>query len=106
MIKMKSFNDDLCDNAEATYDSKLNFNEIITKLSKDRATTYNDWFYIGVALINLYYRKIITRGQIYDLFDFSSSKADTYAADSVMKVMDTNINRFDGKGYGIKYLLD
>ena len=100
------FNDDLCDNAEITYDGKLNFNEIITKLSKDRATTYNDWFYVGVALINLYYRKIITRGQIYDMFDLFSSKADNYNADSVIKVIDTNVKRFDGKGYGIKYLLD
>jgi hypothetical protein len=100
------FNDDLCDNAETSYDGKLNFNEIITKLSKDRATTYNDWFYIGVALINLYYRKIITRGQIYDMFDLFSSKADNYDADSVINAIDTNINRFNGKGYGIKYLLD
>ena len=100
------FNDDLCDNTETSYDGKLNFNEIITKLSKERSSNYNDWFYIGVALINLYYRKIITRGQIYDLFDIFSSKADNYDADSVIKVIDTNINRFDGKGYGIKYLLD
>jgi hypothetical protein len=100
------FNDDLCDNTETTYDGKLNFNEILSKLSKDRATSYNDWFNIGVALINLYYRKIITRGQIYDIFDLFSSKADNYDADSVIKVIDTNINRFDGKGYGIKYLLD
>ncbi len=100
------FNDDLCDNTETSYDGKLNFNEIITKLSKDRASTYNDWFYVAVALINLYYRKIITRGQIYDMFDLFSSKADNYDADSVIKVIDTNINRFNGKGYGIKYLLD
>lgn len=100
------FNDDLCDNTETSYDGKLNFNEIISKLSKERATNYNDWFYIGVVLINLYYRKIITRGQIYDLFDLFSSKADNYDADSVNKVIDTNISRFNGKGYGIKYLLD
>jgi len=100
------FNDELIDNAETTYDGKLNFNEIISKLSKERATNYNDWFYIGVALINLSYRKIIKRGQIYDLFDLFSSKADNYDADSVNKVIDTNINRFDGKGCGIKYLLD
>ena len=100
------FNDDLCDNTETSYDGKLNFNEIISKLSKERATTYNDWFYVGVALINLYYRKIITRGQIYDMFDLFSSKSDNYNADSVIKVIDTNVNRFDGKGYGIKYLLD
>ncbi len=71
------FNDDLCDNSETSYDGKLNFNGIKSKLSKDRAT-----------------------------FDLFSSKADDYNADSVIKVMDTNINRFDGKGYGIKYLLD
>ena len=40
------------------------------------------------------------------MFDLFSSKADNYDADSVIKVVDTNINRFDGKGYGIKYLLD
>jgi hypothetical protein len=100
------FNDDLCENAETTYDGNLNLNEIVAKLSKDRATNYNDWFYVGVALINLYYRKIITRGQIYDMFDLFSSKADNYDADSVIKVIDTNISRFDGKGYGIKYLLE
>jgi hypothetical protein len=43
------------------------------------------------------------RGQIYDLFDLFSFKADIYDADSVNKVIDTNI---DGKRYGIKYLLD
>jgi hypothetical protein len=57
-------------------------------------------------LINLYYRKIITRGQIYDMFDLFTSKANNYNVDSVIKVVDTNINRFDGKGFGIKYLLE
>ncbi len=78
------FKDDLCDNTETTYDGKLNFNEISSKLSKERATNYNDWFYVGVSLINLYYRKIITRGQIYDLFDLFSCKADNYDADSAI----------------------
>lgn len=99
------YNTDLYDD-DKTYDSNLNFNEIISKLSKERATEFYDWFYICVALINLYYRKIITRGQIYDLFDLFSSKADNYDSDSVIKVLDTNISRFNGKGYGIKYLLD
>jgi uncharacterized protein (DUF2147 family) len=76
------------------------------KLSKERATTYNDWFYVGVACINLFHRKILTRGMVYDLFDTFSSKADNYDADGVSKVIDTNISRFDGKGYGIKYLLE
>ena len=40
------------------------------------------------------------------MFDLFSSKADNYNADSAIKAIDTNINRFDGKGYGIKYLLD
>ena len=96
----------LCDDTKTEYEGNLNFNEIITKLSKDRATNYNDWFYIIVALINLYYRKIISRGQIYDLADLFSLKADNYNADGVIKVIDNNINRFDGKGYGIKYLLE
>ncbi len=76
---------------KTSYDGKLNLNEILSKLSKDRATTYNDWF-------NVVVRKIITRGQIYDMFDIFSSKADNYKADSVVKVKDTKINRFDGKG--------
>ncbi len=39
----------------------------------------------------------------YDLF---RSKADNYDVDSVIKVLDTNISRFTGKGYSIKYLLE
>ena len=35
-----------------------------------------------------------------------SSKADNYDNNGVIKVIDTNISRFDGKGYGIKYLLE
>jgi len=100
------FDSVLCDDTKTEYDGNLNFNEIITKLSKERATNYNDWFYIIVALINLYYRKIITRGQVYDLADVFSSKADNYDGDGVVKVIDNNVNRFDGKGYGIKYLLE
>jgi len=96
----------LFDDETSTCECKFNFNEIMTKLSKKRASVYKDWFYICVSLINLFHRKIITRGQIYDLFDLFSSKADNYNADSVSKVIDTHISRFDGKGYGIKYILD
>ncbi len=59
-----------------------------------------------VANINLFYRKIISRGQVYDLSDLFSSKADTYDADGVCKVIDTNLSRLNEKGYGIKYLLE
>jgi hypothetical protein len=96
----------LCDDNESAYEGTLNFAEIMNHLSKERATTYNDWFYIGVSLINLYYRKILTRGMVYDLFDSFSSKADNYDTNGVYKVIDSNIARFDGKGYGIKYLLE
>ena len=34
------------------------------------------------------------------------SKSDNYDTDGVSKVIDTNISRFNGKGYGIKYLLE
>jgi hypothetical protein len=100
------FKFELFDVVETTYDGSLNFTEIMTKLSKARATEYNDWFYVIVALINLSYRKIISRGQVYDLADLFSSKADNYDADGVIKSIDTNISRFDGKGYGIKFLLE
>jgi hypothetical protein len=99
-------NKKLCDDETTTYECKLDFTEIMTKLSKDRATNYKVWVYIGICLINLFHRKIISRGQVYDLFDLFSSKADNYNANNVSKVIDTNISRFDGKGYGIKYLLD
>ena len=98
-------NNSLCDDAENSNESNLNFTEIMTKLSKERATNYNDWMFIGIALINLNHRKIITRGQLYDLFDLFSSKTDNYDADGVNKFLEINIPRFDGKGYGIKYLL-
>ena len=100
------FSSVLCDSEEVAYDGKLNFNEIMTKLSKKRATDFPDWFYVIVANINLFHRKIISRGQVYDLSDLFSSKADTYDADGVCKVIDTNLSRFNGKGYGIKYLLE
>ena len=76
----------------------------MTKLSKTRANDYRTLIYICIILINLYHRKIITRGQIYDLFDVFSSKADSYDPSGVEKAIDTNISIFDGKGYGIKYL--
>lgn len=94
----------LKDNEE--YNAKYNFTEIMTKFSKERASNYQSWIYMCIALINLYYRKIITKGDLYNLFDLFSSKADEYDAESVIKAIDTNISRFDGKGYGIKYLLD
>ena len=98
--------DVLNDDITTTYDGSLNFTEMMTKLSKERATEYQPWFYVGTALMNLYHRKIIRKGQLYELFDLFSSKADNYDADGVCKVLDTNISRFDGKGYGIKYLLE
>ncbi len=60
----------LCDDNEISNESNLNFTEIITKLSKERATEFNDWKDFGIALINLNHRKIISRGQLCDLFDF------------------------------------
>ena len=101
---MKRFNDIQSEPEEES--NNLNFTEIMTKLSKERATKYEDWLYIGVSLINLNHRKIITRGKLYDLFDLFSSKADNYSADGVNKFLETNIPRFNGKGYGIKYLLE
>ena len=78
----------------------------MTELSKERATKHEYWLYIGVSLINLNHRKIITRRQLYDLFDLFSSKADNYDADGVIKFLETNISRFNGKGYGIKFILE
>lgn len=105
--KKEDFKASLCDDEnETVYDGKLDFGEIITKLSKTRATDYYPWFYVGVSLINLFHRKIVTKAQVYDLFDIFSAKADTYNADDVVKVLDINFPRFNGKGYGIKYLLD
>lgn len=106
-FKKEEFVANLCDDDnETVYDGTLNFGEIVVKLSKARATDYHSWFYVGVSLINLFYRKIVTKAQVYDLFDIFSAKADSYNADEVIKVLDINFPRFNGKGYGIKYLLD
>lgn len=105
--KKEKFIQSLCDDDNQTlYDGKLNFGEIVIKLSKERATDYDPWFYVGVSLINLFYRKIITKAQVYEYFDIFSAKSDTYSADGVVKILDINFPRFNGKGYGIKYLLD
>lgn len=92
--------------AAPVYNGDLNFTEIITKLSKERATDYESWIYVGIALINLFHRKIITRGQVYDLFDLFSSKSLDYDANGASNAIDINLPRFDGKGYGIKYLME
>lgn len=105
-IKEPTIKKEYEDEEDIKYDGNLNFTEIMTKLNKDRATDYNSWFYVGVSLINLYHRKIFTRGQLYDIYDLFSSKADNYDADGVYKMLDTNIGRFNGKGYGIKYILN
>ena len=100
------FIEKLKDDDNTKYEGSLNFTEIITKYKKERATDYNTWFNIGVALINLYHRKILTRAQLYDIYNLFSTKAENYDENGVMKTLDTNISRFDGKGYGIKYLLE
>ena len=105
VIEMKK---ELCDDIAVApvYNGDLNFTEIITKFSKERATNYGTWIFVGIALINLFHRKILTRGQVYDIFDLFSRKSDDYDANGVSNVIDTNISRFDGKGYGINYLLE
>ena len=92
------------DTEETKYDGDLNFTEIITKLKKERATEYNPWFYVGVALINLYHRKIFTRGQLMDIYDLFSSKSDGYSSDGVIKMLDIiirtiNNHIFEGDGF-------
>ena len=104
--KIEEFISALYDDAESPKECNLNFAEIMKKLSKERASDYQKWLYVGISLINLNHRKIISRGQLYDLFDLFSSKADYYDADGVCKILEINIPRFNGKGYGIKYLLD
>jgi len=104
--KKEDFITKLCDDDETEIDCKLNFFEIVSKYSKERATDYKTWINVGISLMNLSYRKIISRGQVYDIFDLFSSKADNYDSNGVNKFLETNFPRFDGKGYGIKYLLD
>ena len=41
-----------------------------------------------------------------DIYDLFSAKSVDYSPDGVVKMLDINIPRFNGKGYGIKYLLD
>jgi hypothetical protein len=72
------FNKQFKDTEGTKYDVNLNLNEIIPKLKKERATEYNSWLCFDIALINLYCRKILIRGQSYDMYDLFSSKADNY----------------------------
>ncbi len=104
--KQVQIKDDLDDDIETPYEGNLNFAEIMTKYTKDRATEHKTWLNIGIALINLHHRKIIKRAQLYELFDLFSAKADNYKDDDIYKFLDYNIPRFNGKGYGIKYLLE
>jgi hypothetical protein len=60
-------------------------------------------FYANVALVYLYYRKIITREQMYNMFVLFSSKADNYGYDS--KAIDTNPSRFNGKNMSLNIYL-
>jgi hypothetical protein len=101
------FNEELFDNAETSYDGKLNFNEIITKLSNKRADDNNDWIAILITLINLSNRKIISKGQVYDIFNTFSSKSEKYDEVKNNETIDDYFKRYTtGKGYGIKFLLD
>ena len=90
-----------------TFNNDLNFTEIITKLKPERAVKFEDWKNFGMVFINLYHREIISKGQAYDLFHLFSSKAENeYDKKGVDKFIDINISRLNGKGYGIKYLLE
>jgi len=100
------FVEKLKDEDNIKYDGSLNFTEIITKYKKERATDYNTWLYIGIALTNLYHRKILSLGQLYDIYDLFSSKAENYDQKGAKKILDYYITKYDGKGYGIKYLLE
>lgn len=105
IMPKKILYDDVNDNDENT-ETNLNFDELITKYSKQRATDYETWQPMGFALINLYHRKIISKGKLQDLFDTFSSKADNYNDEGVSKFLKINTKRLDGKGYGIKYMLE
>ncbi len=50
-----------------------------------------------MALIDLYHRKIITRGKLYDLVDLFSSIVDNYDADRLLNALNYKIPRFDGE---------
>jgi hypothetical protein len=63
-------------------DGKLNFNENISKLSKDRATSCNDWFFIGVALIIYITVKLLQEGNYMICSFYSGSKV--YNAGSIL----------------------
>ncbi len=58
------FNNDLCDNTEITYDGKLNFNEIITKLSKEHTSNIMIGF-ILVLLLLIYITVKLLQGVKY-----------------------------------------
>ena len=100
------FNEELFDNTETSYDETFNIYEIITKFSKNRSDDNDTWIKVLITCINLYFRKIITRAKLYEIFHMFSSKSDKYDECKVDEIIDDYIKRYTtGKGYGIKYLL-
>jgi hypothetical protein len=97
----KLFDDD------TPFDDKFNIFEIVSKLDIQRADNNDTWIKIIITLINLYYRKILSRSKLYEIIHIFSSKSDKYQEDIIDKVIDDYIKRYTtGIGYGIKYLLE
>ncbi len=56
------------DENDKQYDEKLNIYEIITKFNKNRSDDNDTWIKVLITCINLYYRKIITRANLYEIY--------------------------------------
>jgi hypothetical protein len=100
-FETKFFDDD------TSFDDTLNIYEIVSKFNIQRADNNDTWIKIIITLINLHYRKIISRSKLYEIIHMYSSKSDKYDEFEIDKIIDKYIKIYTtGIGYGIKYLLE
>jgi hypothetical protein len=81
-------------------------NEIISKLTTERATKYDSWRDMLWCLINILKNKITPIRSISDVCHLFSKKGDNYDATATDKFIDTNYDTLRDNSYGWKYLYD
>lgn len=84
----------------------LKLTELITKLKKHRATTFDDWLNGMWAIINICKKNNIKKTKIYELVHlFSSLDTDAYDKYGTENWLNDNYNKTRPNGYGWKFLL-
>jgi hypothetical protein len=81
-------------------------NEIIIKLTNERATKYDTWTNMLWCLINILKNKNTPIRSISDVCHIFSKKGENYDATATDKFIDTNYDTLKEASYGWKYLYD